>query len=225
MLMIVAFFLVSCSRNNENFTTENTKHEAIQKGDSIQFGEYEWVVLNVYENNTALIISKSIVNYSTFINIVEVVDGATWENSDLRMYLNGTFMNTFSEEERNTIISHNIYTPNNEWYGTRGGNNTVDYIFLLSIEEVVRYFGDSGQLKNPTPTGTAIRQWLIDDEYNSERLALNEDSLPTSWWLRSSGFDYDFIATVMEDGSIRIDGTSAENVHGARPAMIIRLQP
>jgi hypothetical protein len=29
-----------------------------------------------------------------------------------------------------------------------GGNDTTDKIFILSIEEVVQYFGDSGQLAN-----------------------------------------------------------------------------
>ena len=37
--------------------------------------------------------------------------------------------------------------PNNPWYGSMGGEDTQDKIFLLTIEDVVcKYFGDSSRL-------------------------------------------------------------------------------
>ena len=58
--------------------------------------------------------------------------------------IHSAFFNTFTDEERSRILPRDVHNTDNGWFWIRGGNDTVDYIFLLSIEEVVRYFGDSG---------------------------------------------------------------------------------
>ena len=69
----------------------------------------------------------------------------------------------------------------NPWYGTRGGNTTTDKIFLLSLEEVVKFFGDSGDLKNRKgwywENGNFVLKdgqgYAINDQYNSTRIPVN----------------------------------------------------
>lgn len=70
----------------------------------------------------------------------------TWMNCELRKYLNGAFLDSFSEEDKSKIVPTTIKNYDNLWFGTIGGDDTVDNIFLLSIEEVIcKYFGDSSE--------------------------------------------------------------------------------
>jgi hypothetical protein len=90
--------------------------------------------------------------------------------------------------------------------GSDTGNDTDDYIFLLSLEEVVRYFGDSGQLAN----GPSENRNAIDDQYNEARIAYDFGGW---WWLRSPG-----------GGDIGVSGTRVDDdYHGVRPALWINL--
>jgi RNA polymerase subunit RPABC4/transcription elongation factor Spt4 len=111
---------------------------------SVQFGGYQWRVLDIQSNRTLLltddIIEKRPYNMKW--------KGVTWEDCTLRHYLNNEFYNRFSGQEQAMILETKNTNANNPWYGTNGGGDTTDKIFMLSIEEVVRYFGDSGQLKN-----------------------------------------------------------------------------
>lgn len=82
----------------------------------------------------------------------EFVD-VTWETSSIRQYLNGDFFNNFSQADRARIRETYVINNDNPWTfdgmgNTPGGANTTDRIFLLSIDEVLRYFGDSGILNS-----------------------------------------------------------------------------
>ena len=66
---------------------------------------------------------------------------------------------------------------------SRSGNATKDRIFLLSIEEVVKYFGDSGQFKNRPKDA-----YFIEDQYNSARIAEDADGIVFWWWRRPPRF-------------------------------------
>ena len=59
----------------------------------------------------------------------------------------------------------------NQWQGTKGGNTTADKVFLLSLEEVVKCFGDSGDLKNKRKVNAHGVEceygYYTSDQYNS----------------------------------------------------------
>lgn len=60
----------------------------------------------------------------------------TWEYSTIRSWLNGDFINSaFSSNEQMAIKTTNLKNDDNPEYGTMGGNDTEDRIFLLSIDE------------------------------------------------------------------------------------------
>jgi len=78
-------------------------------GDIITFGKYEWLVLETYNDGSMLIITKDIVeqrayngswndNLAINENIMKL--NTTWENCDLRKYLNSSFYNFFSTSDR-----------------------------------------------------------------------------------------------------------------------------
>ena len=183
----------------------------------VQFGAYVWSVLSV-EDGKALIITEDIIEKRVFS--AEWVP-ITWEKSDTRKYLNGDFYNTFSAEEKALIFEKQNENPNNQWFGTPAGNATKDKVFLLSLDEVVKHFGDSGQLANKNPDDGN----KIDDAYNAARIAKHTDGTDGYWWLRTFGDSKASTAVVDYDGKIGVDGAFfISEGGGVRPALWLKLQ-
>jgi hypothetical protein len=161
----------------------------------------------------ALLLSEEIIEQREYHYSVV---GNTWEESDLREYLNGSFLQSCKQEEQDAIVEVSNINGDNQWYGTEGGNATQDKIFLLSIEEVVAYFGDSGQLENG-PDGS-IR---FTDQYNGARQAKYGNDW-SWWWLRSPGSINYSAASVKGDGDLSLGGYSVHyDSGGVRPALWI----
>jgi len=204
--------ITATSTVNTNISTTRTVTiNPLLVGDIIPFAGRDWRVLAL-EGNRAKILSVDIIENRQYHTSWTSM---TWANSSLRAYLNSTFLNTFNTTDRARIVETTITNPNNQWFGTNGGGNTQDRIFLLSIEEVVRYFGDSGQLTN-RPSGA----WWIDDQFNFARIARFQGSL-SWWWLRSPGNNPDYAAVVPSDGRLIMDGNFVVGTGGVRPALSI----
>jgi hypothetical protein len=122
---------------------ERATMTSLWKGGTISFGGYDWRVLEV-RGEGALIVSESLVEKGAYN---ESKADVTWETCSLRAYLDGEFYDRFSESDKARIAPANVGNADNPWYGTSGGSVTQDRIFLLSIEEVIKHFGDSGQLQ------------------------------------------------------------------------------
>lgn len=172
------------------------------KNDGISFGNHRWRVLDI-QDDRALIITDDIIGLRWYHD--EFVD-VTWADSALRKYLHHEFHNTFSPREKARIMAVTNENHDNPWFGTRGGEKTVDSVFLLSLDEVCTYFGDSRvklQCKGP-------RKWLIDDENNEMRQAKYRNDF--HWWrLRSPGYYGRTAASVSVDGHVYVRGNG---VHG-----------
>ena len=196
-----------------------TKQKAtIAIGSIHKFGKYDWRVLDV-QNGQALLISKDVTHVNKPYN-VDFSD-VTWENCTLRKWLNSDFLSEFSSQEQAQICLSTIPNEDNQWYKTKGGNRTTDRIFLLSLSEVVRYFGDSGQLENQ-PSGT----YWINDQYNNERAA-KFNNKQTWWWLRSPGNGSDDAASVSYGGNVSVFGNDVDDSGdrgGVRPALWLNLK-
>ena len=83
--------------------------------------------------------------YSELLNILDCQPyntestEVTWETCSLRQWLNNDFYNTaFNESERKLIETTTLSNPDNP-FGGKGGNNTDDKVFCLSMEEVYSY--------------------------------------------------------------------------------------
>jgi hypothetical protein len=181
----------------------------------IRFGNYEWNVLEVREGKVLIISDKALDNRKFH----ETYKAVTWENADLRKYLNETFYNTFTDAEKARILETRISNLDNPWFGTSGGSDTMDKIFLLSVEEVVSYFGNSKQLQGKNPN----TKYYISDYFNHARRCMTLDDQPTWWWLRTPGNEKVFAACVTDDGRIAVSGDfvnrGTEFNRGVRPAL------
>lgn len=199
-------------------------------GDKLVFGEYEWLILEVKEDK-ALLLTKDIIELRDYHN--KAID-ITWKDCELRRYLNDEFYNKFSDKDRARIIETPNINPDNLWYKADGGENTMDHIFILSIDDVVRtYFGDSSRLLDYP--GKNQRYWFQrKDENNIKRRAEFMNS-PWWWWIRTPGKNNRVAVYIHGDGNIGIQGNGVskrntnvihqltnDNRGGVRPALWIK---
>ncbi|MDR0220891.1 MAG: leucine-rich repeat domain-containing protein [Lachnospiraceae bacterium] len=182
----------------------------------MEYGGRNWFVLE-QAGDKALLLCVGIIEERTFNpGMMEI----TWEGSKTRQWLNEDFYNSISQEERERIADTLVVNQANPWYNIDGGNDTTDKIFLLSLAEVVKYFGDSGQLAEK-PSGATQ---YIDDEHNKARIVYITGGAAW-WWLRSPGDAGNRVAYVTRDGFIDIYGLGAgSNNRGVRPALWLSLQ-
>lgn len=201
--------------------------EEIKIGSVLSFGDYNWRVLDI-QNNTALIITEEIIDQRPYHDAYKDI---TWADCTLRKYLNGEFYEKFNADDKSRIITVINKNLDNQWYGTKGGEDTEDNIFLLSLEEVCKYFGDStSKLNDP---GKNQRYWFQrKDENNSNRLAkLHNKEWAWWWWLRSPGrVNVKAVYIFGTDGNIGIQGNNilkgnisdGKCTGGVRPALWIK---
>ena len=136
-------------------------------GSIISFGGYKWRILDT-QGNTALIITENIIEQRIYHDAYKDI---TWAECALRKYLNGEFYDKFSATDKSRIIPVINKNSDNQWYGTKGGEDTQDNIFLLSIEEAAcKYFGDSSS-KLENPKGNRRYWFERKDENNRKRMA------------------------------------------------------
>ena len=203
----------------------------MQIGDKIAFGNYEWRILDI-QNNTALIITECIIEQRPYHNRSGDV---TWADCELREYLNGEFYDKFSEADKARIIPVENMNPDNQWYGSKGGDDTKDSIFLLNIEETVcKYFGDSS--RNLENRSAKQRYWFQKKDENNNKRTSKFDGYVWWWWLRSPGRDNRRAVYIHGDGNIGIQGNgtfryssntlhhlTGDNSGGVRPALWLKL--
>ena len=179
-------------------------------GQIIKFGEYEWLVVEV-QSDRVLMISKDIIQIRKY----HEESNATWCDCSLRKYLNNEFYYGFSKEDREKIIKINNKNLDNPWFKINGGEDTDDSVFLFSLEDVCRYFGDSNsKLQNKND------QDMIDDANNINRIA-KFNGKACWWWLRSVGHDTGDAARVSRTGRIDVRGDYIDDGvgGGVRPAL------
>ena len=195
----------------------------ISVGDVITFGRYEqdndpengpeaveWQVLAV-ENGRALVISKYALDAKAYH---EVNTGVTWETSSLRAWLNGEFYDsTFSPVEKERILTVTVSNPDNRKYDVKGGNDTEDRLFLLSISEAELYFPDS-----------MSRKASVSEFARAHNANTGPAGSGTWWWLRSPGFSDAHAAYVYTMGLVYDNGYYVSTAEGSvRPACWISL--
>jgi hypothetical protein len=196
-------------------------------GDLVRFGGYSWIVISADpDENKFMLVAGRLLAIMPMKYHDEKVE-TTWENSKIRTYLNTTYLNKMSPGDQEKVQETTHANPDTPWFNTPGGNDTTDKVFLLSLEELVKYLGDSTQLsKKAWPRDTAIdttKPCIINDEYDNLRCAKNEFGEFFHYWLRSAGRDATCAAIVREDGTLDLGGESVDTTAGVRPAMWVKL--
>ena len=119
---------------NGDVTINNIKYHKTEAG-YFKYEPIKWRVLQS-ENGEAFLLSDVILDKQAYNENDEYI---TWKESSLRAWLNDKFMNrAFSDEEKEKINITEVVNKDNPVFGTKGGKNTSDKIFVLSLAEVSR---------------------------------------------------------------------------------------
>ena len=204
----------------ESSSQEKDKNPEYKVGETIEFGNYpqdkdgtekpiEWIVMK-NEGNQVLLLSKYVLDAKPYNEEFEKV---TWETSDIRKWLNNEFYTTaFNKTEKAKIQASLIKNEDNSEYGTSGGNDTEDKVFLLSEKEAETLFSNEEE-RIAKATEYAEKSGVYDEEKGAW------------WWLRSPGFGSRGAAEVDSDGWVyRVGNLVYIRPDGVRPALYLNLQ-
>lgn len=206
----------------------------------------KWRVLN-RNGNDAFLLADVVLDTQKY-NISSI--GVTWETSNIRSWLNGysasvnqpridysrkNFINTaFTSVQQNAIYTTKVVNNNNLNYGTAGGSDTSDKIFLLSESEIyntdiaVKY----GFVKDYDPYDEARRSYCSIYAYamgayryfatdGGENIKYNGNVM---WWLRSMGDDNIYATLVNYYGRILRNGHATSEKRGVRPTVHLDIE-
>lgn len=164
---------------------------------NLAFGKYKWRVIRV-DKDRSLVITETVICQKPYN---DTLTGITWRDSSIRKFLNTEFLYDFDDREKRMIFSTMISNDKNPEYGTSGGENTVDAVFLLSDSE--------------------MRTLFCSDQ---DRIPEN-GGIKAEWcWLRTPGGNNSYAAIVDSKGKISDGGNTVNNRNGGlRPAMWIIL--
>lgn len=174
-----------------------------------------WRVLAI-ENEEALLVSDKILDSLHPYNTTS--RNVTWETCSLRTWLNdasaGFISKAFSAEEQAQIAASALTTPNNTTWGTPGGNNTSDKVFLLSLPELQTLIGTNNVLRRPNTTAYAAYT-------NTEMIGAE---MYNFWLLRTPGQSAAHTMTISNIGGIDTPGVPVNSARAAvRPALRMKL--
>lgn len=102
---------------------------------TITFGELygepiKWEIIEEYDDGTMLIATKNCVGYMPFDD-----ESNSWEESDLRQWLNGEFLSGFSAEERGRVVmsKNKCFLSYSERDNAEGGNHAHYWNFTPEL--------------------------------------------------------------------------------------------
>ena len=208
------------------FQIQKARLDAVTVGSVIRFGWYEqdndpsdgkeeieWIVLDT-DGNKALVVSRYGLEPREFNDELNLYKAVTWDNSQLRSWLNDAFyISAFSAEHQKMILLTDVKADPNPDSRVHPGRNTKDYVFLLSVPEAARYFASDSDRQC---FGTAYCYALGAEK---------GDGGACWWWLRTPGIETSTVSVVIARGAIFTNGFSCGHVPNlaVRPAMWIDL--
>lgn len=237
IVLCLCLTMLSACGNNDNVGNISSNDEVAEStssddkkigiasatvGSSVFFGTYEqdnntsngaedieWIVLE-NDSDKMMLISKYVLDGKDYN---DEYGEFTWETCGLRTWLNEVFLTTaFNENEKMAVCETLISNPDNATWGTEGGNDTTDKVFLLSIDEVNKYFPTE---ESHFATGTVYGNTIMTKDSGSEH---------RFWWLRSPGKVSANAAYIHADGRL-VDVGMTVNVmcFGVRPVIYVKI--
>ena len=196
----------------------------------------KWRVLSVNGDDAFLVADKNldVQRYN------DTYTSVTWETCTMRSWLNGYgagankegkdyssnnfLINAFSAGERLAIRTTNVVNNDNSEYGTYGGNDTSDKVYLLSLDEVMNPGYGFTSNTNSTQTRKAVNTAYVAGGGEINSGVMYSAGSSDVWLLRSPGGGSDSAASVNSDCSVYRLGSHVDNGGvGVRPALHLKL--
>lgn len=191
----------------------------------------KWRVLSINEDGTdAFLMADQAVDVAPYHSGSSLK--ITWEDSDIRQWLQKDFLETaFTEEEKGIILDSQVHTEANMWSEEPGGNDTTDKIYLLSIEEALEPTYGFSSDKDESSTRRIIPSDYADAEESLQWVYPGywPHRNPKDYWLRSSGIREGYPAEVGDYYGGGKISTTISNTNkssdwlGVRPVMHVDL--
>lgn len=238
LFLLISFLglMSSCARTTDPapiLDLEGNKIKQLEAGDIIVYGSYEqdgdknngpepieWEVLDV-DDNRALLVSRYVLDCQPYNDYFGSI---TWKYCSLRKWLNSKFLKTaFTAEERVRIPTVVLSNPDNPVFGTDGGGNTRDRVFLLSVDEILEYYTFEEWNEDEQRGWRGYSQDLIIEATPyAEDAGVFVENGGSIMWTRSPS-DSSFFVTVVDVGCIGASGGLGTQDYfvGVRPAIYI----
>lgn len=230
LLVLVIVSIMFFLPHKEKRTFDDVKTVYNDRFDKIQFGIYEqdgddsdenepieWLILDE-KDDKILVISKDTIVCISYNNESKNI---TWEKSILRLYLNNIFYNYYlNDEERRMVLPTTLINNTKNEFGHSNGANTVDKIFVLSIDEYKKYFKSN---EERIAAGTPYTESL--GLYVSSTLPIADLPIKngTYYWARNVGYHKSDAACINWDGKINTYGYDCKSDGmGVRPCMWLK---
>lgn len=230
LLVLVIVSIMFFLPHKEKRTFDDVKTVYNDRFDKIQFGTYEqdgddsdenepieWLMLDE-KDDKILVISKDTIVCISYNNESKNI---TWEKSILRLYLNNIFYNYYlNDEERRMVLPTTLINNTKNEFGHSNGANTVDKIFVLSIDEYKKYFKSN---EERIAAGTPYTESL--GLYVSSTLPIADLPIKngTYYWARNVGYHKSDAACINWDGKINTYGYDCKSDGmGVRPCMWLK---
>ncbi|MBO5287567.1 MAG: hypothetical protein J6B34_05530, partial [Clostridia bacterium] len=169
----------------------------------------EWIVLE-RNDDKALLVSKYIIDTKKFH---EERTPITWEDCTLRRWLNNDFYNeVFSSTEKSKILTTETKNAPNPVYYVTSGIDTHDKVFLLSYDDVKKYFKSNAETKCQVTLFAKNKGAYCDGAYFGY------------WWLRTTGQSLQDATYIFYSGGISDMGYDVTGlIFGVRPAIWVKI--
>ena len=169
----------------------------------------QWIVLDKIDGQL-LLLSADVLEARQYHHVP--FEEVTWENSDLRAWMNGDFYDgAFTPVQRGLIETVHNENADQSITGASGGAATDDRVFALSETESVIYF-------NTPAARSDIGAALASQHAAAGPLSISEDGT-ADWWLRSPG-TYGFATQFVDaSGTPSLSGANVDLQYGVRPAL------
>lgn len=168
-----------------------------RSADTMEFAGLQWLVMEERDGKALLLLREALdpIAYN------EALIDTSWESCTLRIHLNSSFYQSLPEADRDRIVQSTVLNSGNAENGTPAGEDTQDFIFLLSLAEAKLYF-----------------------PAQSDRIARTAGGSTTAWWLRSPGLQQELAAMVLSDGTLGYAGSGVDyTTRAVRPALWLSL--
>lgn len=230
-ILIIFSCFIGCTKDTptqslETGTLENTPLPRLDLsnkkiGDYVTLGKYEqdnneangaedieWLIVDS-QKGKMLVVSKYILDSKKYN---EGKGDTTWESCSLREWLNINFMDiAFNDAEKGYIGELLVRAENNKTDNVSGGNNTLDYVFILSKGQIEQYFP------------TAEERKCAPTEYALSQGASTGNNKSAGWWTRTPGISQSESYHIDQNGEPASIETDA-STNGIRPAMWIYIE-